>query len=623
MYDSLLDQYDVIFEGKAEPVFYQQLYPARGVRDTQELRDLFGYVQGLKFDLRALEDAKDQLERGVDFEDLWIEDKDDWRRKKYYDEHFESYYFDLLDLFKTLRDARKAGRMGVVAIPSSTKGVENIVTSMIFQVIRNSDDLDLGIEDLTKHFVRTETKEKSHGGGSRAVSENVRTLAFNPPSGAEAYDTIVVIDDVVSSGSSFVAADSVLRQSGFKGTIVNFAYARTMPVEATKQLLHRPAAVEHADEEPIDAVIFDLDQTLVNDPVRIEEFENHPFDYKRVPYTAYPAAHLFKKISLPHAIVSNSGFLRLRKITTDWKLGGELGFKHYEPGELPKGELPENVFMAPVQPDDYKDYPLYKPCPDGVRQAMRHLIPDEDQRKTARVVGLGNTLEDMIAYNAAGVESCLALWGVPEWLRGHAQAQWGCAHSFETIDEFVRWCLARSSKKEASPQTTDANVAPSQGEAGGVKPETAAPAEYGAGVSAEFNAVAPAEPIVAASAEAKAAVPAEPAPSLSALIKSWRAEGDEYARALQGFWAKHGNEILREHGVITKNADGKWTTTELGDEWGIVVSKEQFDEGIGVVLRYPENAARAAESLIMSELLGRPVRGHGRQDVDADEEMPF
>lgn len=81
--------------------------------------------------------------------------------------------------------------------------------------------------------------------------------------------------------------------------------------------------------------------------------------------------------------------------------------------------------MAPVQPDDYKDSPLYKPCPDGVRRAMRHLIPDEDQRKTARVAGLGNTLEDMIAYNAANVESCLASWGVPERLRGHAQVQWG------------------------------------------------------------------------------------------------------------------------------------------------------------------------------------------------------
>lgn len=103
--------------------------------------------------------------------------------------------------------------------------------------------------------------------------------------------------------------------------------------------------------------------------------------------------------------------------------------------------------MAPVQPDDYKDSPLYKPCPDGVRRAMRHLIPDEDQRKTARVAGLGNTLE------AVSVES-------------------------------------------------------------------------GAAIPAELN-VAPVEP--------NAADQTEPASSLSVLIKSWRAQSEEYDRALQGF----------------------------------------------------------------------------------------
>ena len=90
---------------------------------------------------------------------------------------------------------------------------------------------------------------------------------------------------------------------------------------------------------------------------------------------------------------------------------------------------------------------------------------------------------------------------------------------FETIDEFVRWCLAWSSKKVESPQAADVNVAPSQGEAGDAKPEADAPAEYGAGASAEPNA----------------ADQTEPAPSLSVLIKSWRAQSEEYDRALQGF----------------------------------------------------------------------------------------
>lgn len=126
----------------------------------------------------------------------------------------------------------------------------------------------------------------------------------------------------------------------------------------------------------------------------------------------------------------------------------------------------------------------------------------------------------------------------------------GCAHLFETIDEFVRWCLAWSSKKVESPQAADANVAPSQGEAGDVKPEADAPAEYGAGASAELKAADLAEPIATVSVESGAAIPAElnvapvepnaadqtePAPSLSVLIKSWRAQSEEYDRALQGF----------------------------------------------------------------------------------------
>ena len=62
--------------------------------------------------------------------------------------------------------------------------------------------------------------------------------------------------------------------------------------------------------------------------------------------------------------------------------------------------------------------------------------------ESARIVGLGNTPEDMIAYRAAGLEPVLALWGVPTFARDYACAHWDQDHVFSSMTQFLNWVEA-------------------------------------------------------------------------------------------------------------------------------------------------------------------------------------
>lgn len=421
---SMAHLYNVMFEGREEPIFYGGFYPVHGQKDEAQW-DLFRYVRGLKRETEYDEEC--------------------------YEEYKEQYEKDFFQLF----EARLAAdAIGIVVIPSSDKDKKNVLT----EIVSSTDEVDLlvvGAYDLTESLKRVETKEKAHHGGSRSVEGNASTLAIAPD--VLRYDLILVLDDVVTSGKSFQAVDKLLRDAGFVGQIINFAFARTVSSEAELRFAQdrmgqlpdpRPNA---RNDGRIDAAVLDLDQTLLDDPVLDVAYEADP--YRKMPYELYHDCCKLADLrcsGIPYAIVSNGGRKRLRAVMTTWKVSEAVFGRRFERDEVGWQELPEGVFNAP-RVEGQHPYLLSKPCPDGVEQAVRHLVPDAEQASTARIIGLGNTIEDMIAYRAAGIEPALALWGVPIWLRSHARERWGAAHVFESLGDFTDWCKKQDPSRPVDP----------------------------------------------------------------------------------------------------------------------------------------------------------------------------
>lgn len=204
MYENMLNNYMIWFEGLTEPVFYKSFYPM-GEKDTEWLWELFNYSQGLKLD------------------------KDGDGRK--FNAYRQRYIDDLRELFNTVIKDMPSTQRGVVAIPSSKARVVNRVTSLIREVLANNPR---PFKDLTQVVYRCADKESAHVDGKRSFQDNIQTIDIKDTSMLNSCKVIVVIDDILTTGKSFKAMNWVLRNKGFEGQIVNFAFARTFPTEGLK-----------------------------------------------------------------------------------------------------------------------------------------------------------------------------------------------------------------------------------------------------------------------------------------------------------------------------------------------------------------------------------------------------
>lgn len=419
MYERMMDAYQFLFEGLFSPVFYRTFYPT-GCRDDAQWAMLH-YSWGLKID-------KDPS-------------KEDFARyEKEYDKDLRAV------LNHVMKETPKRKR-GVIVIPSSNADVTNRVTELVRRVLASNPD---PFEDLTKHLRRTETKAAAHAGGSRSLEDNVKTLSLSSQIRLTSFDVILVIDDIVTSGKSFQALCKFLRNAGFGGQIYNFAFARTMPgvcIDAYKE--YDPSF--HRGKMPsskLEALIFDLDQTLLDSFIREMGFEDGSWDggkypefassRKLGPYQVFEGIDELMRMKTPFAIVSNRSVRQLRELFKSKPLA-EAIFKNHS--YISSGsKLPEEVFSYPLEEKEGYPVKCYKPCPAGVSNAIAWLSRRNSRKEDAlRIVGLGNTLEDMIAYRLAGIESALALWGVPEWCKQYACDNWGADYVFESVAEFAEW----------------------------------------------------------------------------------------------------------------------------------------------------------------------------------------
>lgn len=459
MYDKLIQNYRVFFEGIPAPVFFKGFYPTGYEKGNREHERLHDYARGLKSD--------------------WPSDERSFAK------YAEEYERDLRALFLCFVEDTVGLRRGVIVIPSSTKGEVNRVTELVRKIL--GSERASTISDLTQYFRRAQSKKKAHSGGTRSITENMDTLLVDPKGRVQDYDAILVLDDITTSGNSFIAADTRLREAGFRGQIVNFAFSRTCPSvgvdlfmrwEDEERLMDE--AVLSAAKSPIDhpteieGIVFDLDDTLVCDTPRNKEYEEYLHGNEGqnalegaaapCPYTPFPGVRDFMSLGIPFAVVSNRSMWEVRRMFDDpiindsiypgrmewerraleeWHSSGE----RFYPLVLLRGSgseknQHENLFSYSSKwVDGYdKSASLYKPCPGGVLQAIHHLRSFDGLGPDARIVGVGNTPEDIIAYKAAGIDSVLALWGVPDYLRGHAKQHWGADYCFRSMAELGHWC---------------------------------------------------------------------------------------------------------------------------------------------------------------------------------------
>lgn len=528
MFEKMLEKYQVRFEGMPEPVFYKYFYPI-GHNYNDGLWDLFWRTRGLK---RDAEHAEEKF-------------------AKYHDD----YLRDLRELLNTawIDTGGSEKKHGVAVVPSSDANITNRATELVRELVSSNPKAYV---DLTCNVIRAQDKEKSHAGGKRSVASNANTLAVIDSGSVQSLDVIVVIDDVLTTGSSFCAINQVLRTAGFKGKLINFAFFYTRPSDSVEyyltydsdlgfdeipelKALRNPQAnkpnvsrpgwhvtlddgtqkiftgnatvkqkagyrrmqiesgafkviydpsivlgfqpdieITFSDERdvrdnlknivyipPVEGIIFDLDQTLLDDAVREERYESCGGNGMASPYQTYDGVRELMSLGIPFAIVSNRPEYQLANLLDSKNIKSNIfpirqddscsneernvtaSFAPCEGSVSPwkvfskPSALPENVFSyAIVEFGEYKEK-LYKPCPDSVLRALEYLRENiGNMNDDARIVGIGNTQEDIIAYNAAGIESILALWGIPDYLRGHAMQRWGADYAFDNVWEFIAWC---------------------------------------------------------------------------------------------------------------------------------------------------------------------------------------
>ena len=214
MYESLLGKYRVFFEGLPDPVFYKCFYPM-GRNTNDWLWEMFNYSQGLKID----------------------KDPDEQKYREFY----PVYTSDLKDLLNLVMAASPGKKRGVAVIPSSKKNITNRVTMLTREVLARNPR---PFSDLTRSIYRAVDKPTAHSGGVRSVQSNVETLAVKDPRVIAQLDVLVVLDDVVSKGTSFRAIGQLLRKAGFKGTLVNFAFTHTYPAKGVVNFLNHEPHIE-------------------------------------------------------------------------------------------------------------------------------------------------------------------------------------------------------------------------------------------------------------------------------------------------------------------------------------------------------------------------------------------
>lgn len=232
---------------------------------------------------------------------------------------------------------------------------------------------------------------------------------------------IIVVDDVLTSGSSFDAADRFLNEKlGLPlEHIMNFAYGKTMK---SWVLAYLEAPVQAQPVSPLTGVIFDLDQTLFDttkarrfdakNPDEEEDF-NATFAHSK-PYDSNMLAQV-SRLFLPYAIATHNKDFPVRRLLSK----NTTMFEHVaiSADEQPVFEFEKEQYYNKVTKlnlvltfenlTDKNKVTHYKPEPYLIEKTIKRM----DLPENGHLLGIGNTIADMCAYRAAGMTTIFANYG--------------------------------------------------------------------------------------------------------------------------------------------------------------------------------------------------------------------
>lgn len=467
-YNKLLEIYKVQFEGLNNPVFYSNLSPTHLLNEDRmpkDKQDEHSYISSLYKFAHGLKVTKEN--------------------KYYYDDYTKNknkYFQILIDFFGYILQSNPQLKFGVVSIPSSKKNVTNCITMIIKDILKKK--IFPQLFDYTDALIRSRTKDSAHESGNRDHEDNINSLKLNLPINCfQQVNGLIIIDDIITTGSSFNSVIELVEDSGFLSkNIICFAFARSM---------NRTSILSYKQINKISGVIFDFDQTLIDSANRNYCFEGNIEKWRKLYiadifkdkifkenesqkiYSAYDGVKEFQEKHIPFAIVSDSGRFRLNILLQTKELQTAIypyAWKmHYAPDDISKkyyekyfktnynskqkenkyhnylvfrydSNSPQNLF--PYEKEEHKgekeDIIFTKPNCHSICKAIKWMKINFNLI-CPRIIGVGNTLEDIIAYHNAGIEAVLALWGVPEILKDYAKSNWKADYVFTTFREFTDW----------------------------------------------------------------------------------------------------------------------------------------------------------------------------------------
>jgi hypothetical protein len=419
-------QFDFVEEGLPLPIFYGFLFNREQHMDFEQQNDF--YLVKTK---RSIVDGKLLSERNQ------TNDKEKFNFNNSSDVNkLASRFIEVEKRFKEFINM-EYNKICYLGIPSSDSGVQNIPQILAKQMNRNQE-----IE-----LIRTVTKDKTHiDNGKRQVLFDEITQGLELRGADECwwekFDFVVIIDDVTTTGSSFRMVDQFLINKCVpKEKIVNYSIYKHQKVENWDSVIEKYNTLENTKSDSrIDLIIWDFDETIVDSRERNVEFESTINDkmklkkgnkyfkngetfYRASPiYSIYPGLEeIFEFLAndgMIYEIISNRYHLmeklfyqeKLRKKIFPKDEGDGCQYVSYKTNsEYTNYE--KCCWLVPTFETKIDDYPIkyLKPSPETIKNGVGLTL---DTIEPTRIIGIGNTKNDIIAYKAAGLETVLVTWGI-------------------------------------------------------------------------------------------------------------------------------------------------------------------------------------------------------------------
>ncbi|MFT0790751.1 hypothetical protein QM962_08460 [Streptococcus hohhotensis] len=421
-----IHQFDFVEEGLPLPIFYGSLFNREQNMEFEQQNNF--YLVKTKYSIvdKTLLAERNQSNGEQKFD---FNNKFDLQKLETKFNEFEKRFQEFVNL--------EYNKICYLGIPSSECGVYNI-PQILAKIMNPNQEIEL---------IRTITKDKTHiENGKRQILFDEITKGLELQGVGEfwweKFDFVVVIDDVTTTGSSFRMVDKYLINKGVpKEKIVNYSLYKHQKVEKWNSIVEKYEHFENfRSNSQIDLIIWDFDETIVDSRKRNVEFESTINDkmklkkgnkyfkngetfYRASPiYSIYPGLEeIFEFLAndgMIYEIISNRYYLmeklfyqeKLRKKIFPKDEGDGCQYVSYKTnGEYTNYE--KCCWLVPTFETKIDDYTIkyLKPSPKTIKNGVGLTL---DTIEPTRIIGIGNTKNDIIAYKAAGLETVLVTWGI-------------------------------------------------------------------------------------------------------------------------------------------------------------------------------------------------------------------